>query len=49
MKKRIPKTTPEEQAKWAENRRRLHELAERRLKEDAARAAQASGRRPEPA
>ena len=48
MKKRTPKTTPEEQAKWAENRRRLYELAERRLKEDAARAA-AAGRKPEPA
>ena len=48
MKKRTPKTTPEEQAKWAENRRRLEELAQRRLKEDAARA-KASERRVEPA
>ena len=48
MKKRIPKTTPEEQAKWAENRRRLYELAERRLKEDAARA-EAGGQKAQPA
>lgn len=48
MRKRTPKTTPEERAKWAENQRRLYELAERRLKEDAARA-KASERRVEPA
>ena len=48
MKKRTLKTTPEERAKWAENQRRLYELAERRLKEDAARA-EAGGRRAEPA
>jgi hypothetical protein len=48
MKKKTSKTTPEQWAKWEENRRRLEEIIQRRLKEDAARAA-AGARRPEPA
>ena len=47
-KKKRTKTSPEQWAKWEENQRRLYELAERRLKEDAARA-KASERRTEPA
>jgi hypothetical protein len=43
MRKKTRKTTPEERAKWAENQRRLEEIIQRRLKEDAARA-EAGGR-----
>ena len=46
MKKKKTKTSPEQWAKWEENRRRLEEIIQRRLKEDAARA---GGQRPEPA
>ena len=42
------KTSPEQWAKWRENERRLEEIIQRRLKEDAARAAAGQGR-PEPA
>ncbi len=38
MKKRRKVTTPEQWAKWEANQRRLEEIIERRLKEDAARA-----------
>lgn len=47
-KKKRTKTSPEQWAKWEENQRRLYELAERRLKEVAARG-EASERRVEPA
>jgi hypothetical protein len=47
-KKTSTKTSPEEWAKWEENQRRLYELAERRLKEVAARAT-AADHKPEPA
>ncbi len=36
-KRKIPKRTPEQRAKWQENQRRLELIIERRLKEDAAR------------
>jgi hypothetical protein len=45
-KRKIQKTTPEQWAKWEENQRRLERIIERRLKEDAARAA-AAGRKAE--
>ncbi len=38
MKKKQKVTTPEQWAKWDANQRRLEELIERRLKQDAARA-----------
>ena len=47
-KKKRTKTSPEQWAKWEENQRRLYELAERRLKEDAARA-EAGGHKAQPA
>ena len=47
-KKKRTKTSPEQWAKWEENERRLYELAERRLKEVAARA-EAAGHKAQPA
>ena len=41
MKKKTKKIPPEQWAKWRENERRLEEIIERRLKEDAAYAAAA--------
>ncbi len=39
MRKKKTKIPPEQWAKWNENQRRLEQIIERRLKEDAARAA----------
>jgi hypothetical protein len=33
-KKRIPKTTPEEEARWEQNQRHLEELIRQRLERD---------------
>ena len=44
--KKRTKTSPEQWAKWEENERRIEEIIQRRLKEDAARA---QSQRQEPA